>query len=181
MKALTTAPAPPAGVVPVRRLPAEPIANEEVVAVTVALRAAPRVALAGQEDEVEVLPALISAFTTCIVEIRIDRAPTRWGRVSFQLIRAGSHLSAKVKLERAGAPAKLHVKLRSAAKIRAVTMNGEPAPLIGETVVVQTGTQRAFELVGQTWGRESITWTSRHSSIAARMRIFNSFNECACV
>jgi hypothetical protein len=85
-------------------------------------------------------------------EIRIDRAPTRWGRVGFRLAKESSRLRATLQLEHAGAPAELHVKLRSATKIRGVTVNGQPAALggvHGDTVLIRTGGRREFEVVGE--------------------------------
>jgi hypothetical protein len=60
-----------------------------------------------------------------------------------------------VELARAGAPGELHVKLRLP-RLRAVqsaTVNGRTVPLggpHGDTVIFQTGSERHFEIVGQT-------------------------------
>ncbi len=88
-------------------------------------------------------------------EIRIDRAPTRWGRVDFRLVREGQRVRATVRLERAGAPRELQVKLRLPAemKIRAVTVNGEPGTLggtHGDAVVIRTAERKDFEVVATT-------------------------------
>jgi len=104
------------------------------------------------EDRLYLGSGLPRAWVDSGQEIRIDRAPTRWGRVGFRLVKEGSRFRAKVELERAGAPAELHVKLRSTAKIRAVTVNGEAATLSGphgDTVVVHTGGRREFEVLGE--------------------------------
>ena len=85
-------------------------------------------------------------------EIRIDHAPTRWGRVSFRLVKEGNRLRATVQLERAGAPTEIHVKLRSGKEIRSVTVNGEPTTrggLHGDTAVIRPGSQREFDVVGE--------------------------------
>ncbi len=87
-------------------------------------------------------------------EIRIDSAPTRWGRVGFRMIALGRRALATVELERPGAPVELHVKLRLPASMNlsAVTVNGQPAALggaHGDTVTIQTGDRRRFEVIAQ--------------------------------
>src|SRR5579859_6659179 len=74
--------------------------------------------------------------------IRIQQAPTRWGRVNLEIKGA----SATVELSRGVAPRELHVTLRM--PLRTVTVNGRAAEVRGETVVIQTGTERRFEIVG---------------------------------
>ena len=61
-------------------------------------------------------------------------------------------MRATVRLERAGAPRELQVKLRLPAdmKIGAVTVNGEPSTLggtHGDAVVIRTGERKEFEVV----------------------------------
>ena len=61
---------------------------------------------------------------------------------------------ATVELARAGAPMELHVKLRMplANAGKTATVNGKPAAIGGghnDTVIVQTGSQKHFEVVGQ--------------------------------
>jgi hypothetical protein len=90
-------------------------------------------------------------------EIRIQQAPTRWGRVSFRMLanRASRTVAASVELARAGAPGELHVKLcmpRDRA-VQSATVNGRTVRLggpHGDTVIFQTGSERHFEIVGQT-------------------------------
>ncbi|MGA2182451.1 MAG: Tat pathway signal protein [Bryobacteraceae bacterium] len=87
-------------------------------------------------------------------EIRIEGAPTRWGRVGFRVVTRGQRVQATVELERPGAPAELYLKLRlpAAMNVRAVTVNGQPATLggaHGDTIVIQTGDQRRFEVIAQ--------------------------------
>jgi hypothetical protein len=58
-----------------------------------------------------------------------------------------------VELERAGAPKELHVKLRMplANAVKTATVNGKPATIGGvhnDTVIVQTGSEKRFEVVG---------------------------------
>jgi hypothetical protein len=87
-------------------------------------------------------------------EIRIEGAPTRWGRVGLGMATQGQRVQAIVELERPGAPAELHVKLRlpAAMKPGVVTVNGQPASFggfHGDTVIIQTGGQRRFEVLAR--------------------------------
>jgi len=88
--------------------------------------------------------------------VSIEQAPTRWGRVSLHLAAnpASKSAVAKVELARAGAPKEIQVKLRvpKQTPLRSVTVNGRPAELSGkhgDTVVIATGGQKQFEVVGQ--------------------------------
>jgi hypothetical protein len=89
-------------------------------------------------------------------EIKIEDAPTRWGRVNFRM---ATNLEAKrvtttVALANAAAPKEIHVKLRLPAsrKFVTVSVNGRPASLGGlhnDTVIVETGSERTFEVAGE--------------------------------
>jgi hypothetical protein len=88
-------------------------------------------------------------------EIRIDQAPTRWGRVNFRMAAdpAAKKVSAVVELAHDRSPKELHLKLRLPAErtLGAVTVNGQPAAIAGahrDTVVIQTGRVKRFEVVG---------------------------------
>ncbi|MBZ5622841.1 MAG: Tat pathway signal protein [Acidobacteriia bacterium] len=88
--------------------------------------------------------------------IKIDQAPTRWGRVHFTLTAkpASKSVIATVELPRTASPKELHVKLRMplASAVKSATVNGRPAALGGvhnDTVIFQPGTERRFEVVGQ--------------------------------
>ena len=88
--------------------------------------------------------------------VRIEQAPTRWGRVSLNLQAKPSAKSvvATVELAHAGVPKEIHVKLRvpKNTPVRSVTVNGRPAQLAGrhnDTVVIATGSEKHFEVVGQ--------------------------------
>jgi hypothetical protein len=90
-------------------------------------------------------------------EIRIDQAPTRWGRVNFKMVAkpADKRVVATVELARAGAPRELHVKLRLPIQspLETVTVNGRQASIGGlhnDTVVISTGSEKHFEVVGNT-------------------------------
>lgn len=67
---------------------------------------------------------------------------------------ASKSVVAKVELARAGAPKEIHVKLPvpKQTPLRRVTANGQAAELAGrhgDTVVIATGGERHFEVVGQ--------------------------------
>jgi hypothetical protein len=101
--------------------------------------------------------------------VTIEQAPTRWGRVNFTLSTPSSaaagaagatagaapkQVVAKVELARPGTPAEIQVTLRTPknATIQRVTVNGRPATLggrHGDTVIIQTGRDQRFEVVGQ--------------------------------
>jgi hypothetical protein len=89
-------------------------------------------------------------------EIRIEQAPTRWGSVNFRLITnvETKRVTAKIELARPGEPKEIHVKLRLPLQnqIRSVAVNGASATLGGlhqDTVIIQTGRERVFEVAGQ--------------------------------
>jgi hypothetical protein len=85
--------------------------------------------------------------------LSIDRAPTRWGRVSFRMQAdiPAKKITASVTLARPGAPKELHVKFRlpERYKLGAVTANGRPVKVggpHGDTAIVLTATEAKFEL-----------------------------------
>jgi hypothetical protein len=91
-------------------------------------------------------------------EIRIDRAPTRWGRVSFKMKAnsAAKTVTANVELAQAGSPKEIQVKLRVPAQnvLHNITVNGQPGSLAGrhnDTVIISTGNAKQFEVIAQ-WG-----------------------------
>jgi hypothetical protein len=87
-------------------------------------------------------------------EIRIDRAPTRWGRASFAIKTDTSTrtLRATVDLSEGRAPKEVRIKLRLPDRLRPgqITVNGQPADaLTGEhrdVLAVATGRIRKFEI-----------------------------------
>jgi hypothetical protein len=87
--------------------------------------------------------------------IQIQKAPTRWGRVSFSLIKKeDKSVVGHVELTGATTPKELHFKLRLPAgmSLERVTLDGESAPLAGvhgDTVRIQTKGKKQFEIVGQ--------------------------------
>ncbi len=87
--------------------------------------------------------------------VTIDRAPTRWGRVSMRMNAdtTAKRVSATVTLARAGAPKELHVKFRlpEQYKLSAVTANGRAVQIggpHGDTAIVPTGNEAKFEIAG---------------------------------
>jgi hypothetical protein len=101
--------------------------------------------------------------------VKIERAPTRWGRVDFEVMStpgsnsssggaagasAAPAVTARVTLASPGSPKEIHVKLRvpKNTPVRDVTVNGRPATLGGthdDTVIIQTGTEQRFEIIGR--------------------------------
>jgi hypothetical protein len=88
-------------------------------------------------------------------EIKIEQAPTRWGRINFSLItRSGAKtVVARVELARPGEPKELYVKLRLPAKdkIRSASVNRRSVGVAGpqnDTVIIQTGNEKVFEVLG---------------------------------
>lgn len=89
-------------------------------------------------------------------EIRIDQAPTRWGRVNYRLLTdiSAKKATARVELARPGEPKEIQVKLRLPSEnvLQSVTVNGAPTTLGGpqkDTVIIQTGSAKVFDVVGQ--------------------------------
>jgi hypothetical protein len=83
--------------------------------------------------------------------IRIEQAPTRWGRVNLHMEAqpAAKRVVANIELARASAPKEVHLKLRL--PVRSATVNGRPvtlAGLRGDTAIFQPGNERRFEVVG---------------------------------
>jgi len=88
--------------------------------------------------------------------IQIQKAPTRWGRVSFSLItkREDKSVTGRVELTGAETPKELHFKLRLPTRmvLERVTVNGETASLggvHGDTLMIRTKGKTQFEIVGQ--------------------------------
>jgi hypothetical protein len=108
------------------------------------------------EDRLYLAKGVPRAWVASGKPIRIDQAPTRWGRVNLNLQNKPELKSvvATVELARAGAPQELHVKLRMplANAVKTATVNGRAATIGGEhndTVMIRTGTEKRFEVVGQ--------------------------------
>jgi hypothetical protein len=107
------------------------------------------------EDRLYLAKGVPRAWVASGKPIRIDQAPTRWGRVSLHLQNRSQSKSvvATVELARAGAPKELHVKLRMPldSAVKTATVNGRRAVIGGvhnDTVIIQTGNEKHFEVVG---------------------------------
>jgi len=88
--------------------------------------------------------------------IRIEQAPTRWGRVSLDLRAnpSAKSITGRIDLAENGKPEQLHLKLRLPLQnsLRQVTVNGQPANLGGslnDTVIILSGKEKHFELSAQ--------------------------------
>lgn len=88
--------------------------------------------------------------------IEMREAPTRWGRVSFNLRMSHEKKSVVGKAELAAnrSPKEIQFKLRTPVQTPVVraTVNGRPAVLGGlhkDTVIIPTGNTKEFEVVGQ--------------------------------
>ena len=106
------------------------------------------------EDVLHVGRAVPRTWVGSGKEIRIDGAPTRWGRVSFSIRSSGDAVRARVVLASGAAPASLHVRMRVPAgrRLAEITVNGESARLVGKhgnTIVVTPGKQRSFEVAAR--------------------------------
>ena len=89
-------------------------------------------------------------------EIRIDRAPTRWGRVNFQMTAdmTAKKATANIALNRPGAPKELHVKFRLPKQntLQNVSVNGQPAKLggtHGDVAIFPTRNEKRFQIMAQ--------------------------------
>jgi hypothetical protein len=107
------------------------------------------------EDRLYLAKGLPRAWVASGKPVGIQQAPTRWGRINFQLQHRPPtrNVVATVELARAGSPKELHVKMRMPAPnaIKTAIVNGRPATLggvHGDTVIVPTGTEKHFEIVG---------------------------------
>jgi hypothetical protein len=88
-------------------------------------------------------------------EIKIEGAPTRWGRASFSLIaKPSDQVTATVNLERPGSPKEIQVKMRipKNRSLKAAKVNGRSATFGGankDTIVVSTAGAKRFDVTAQ--------------------------------
>jgi hypothetical protein len=89
-------------------------------------------------------------------EIRIDQAPTRWGRVSFVMRTQPerNRVTATISLSETPGPKELRLKIRLPLrnKLLSVTVNGRPTEVggaRGDTVAIKPEGAREFEIVGE--------------------------------
>jgi hypothetical protein len=83
-------------------------------------------------------------------EIRIEQAPTRFGRVDFKMMATATRVTATVKLAEGRRPKDIEVKFRLPVKhsLKAVMVNGTVRKLRGESVMIPVGDDSRFEVVG---------------------------------
>ena len=108
------------------------------------------------EDRLYFGKGLPSRWVLSGKEIRIDRAPTRWGRVNFKMTgnEDAKRVTAGVELARAGAPKELQVKFRLPGQhaLKRVTVNGEPVKIGGihnDTAAFASAGKQHFELAAE--------------------------------
>jgi hypothetical protein len=88
--------------------------------------------------------------------IRVDNVPTRWGRVSFDLVAKpeAKQIVGHLELSGASLPKEVHFKFRLPEKtpLQTVSVNGRPGSLGGvhkDAVIITTEGKRSFEIVGR--------------------------------
>ncbi|HKW61143.1 MAG TPA: hypothetical protein VJN89_01245 [Candidatus Acidoferrum sp.] len=88
--------------------------------------------------------------------IRIENAPTRWGRVTFELRADAStrNIAGRILLAAAGKPAQIQLKLRLPlqSSLTRVTINGQEAKIAGkrnDTVLISTAQRKEFDIRAQ--------------------------------
>lgn len=89
-------------------------------------------------------------------EIRIDQAPTRWGRVDFRMKATGEGqvISTVVLPEKTSAPKELQIKFRlpTAKALGSVMVNDQQAEIVGrqrDTVSIPVGNQKRYDVVAR--------------------------------
>ena len=87
-------------------------------------------------------------------EIQIEQAPTRWGRVNFNMRAdaAAKLVRANVQLANPGSPRELHVKFRLPKEntLQSITVNGQPAKVGGahnDVAIFPTSHKQRFEII----------------------------------
>jgi hypothetical protein len=100
--------------------------------------------------------ALPSVWVASGKEIRIDQAPTRWGRVNFRLASdvPAKSVTAHVDLPKGATAKELSVKFRllKESALKSATVNGRPAKIgsmHNDCVIITPGRERQFEIAGQ--------------------------------
>ena len=108
------------------------------------------------EDRLYFAKALPREWVASGKEIRIEGAPTRWGRVSFSMVSppSSSSVKATVDLARAGSPKEIQVKMRVPKNkaLQAVKVNGQVTAVGGikkDTVIMLTDNRKRFDIVAE--------------------------------
>jgi hypothetical protein len=109
-----------------------------------------------EEERLHFGRALPMAWVASGKEIRIDQAPTRWGRVNFRLASdmSAKSITAHVELPKGAMPKELSVKFRlpKESALKSATVNGRPAKVGGmhnDCVIITPDSERQFEIAGQ--------------------------------
>lgn len=108
------------------------------------------------EDRIYFAKGLPREWAASGREIRIEGAPTRFGRVNFSMVadRATKKVNAKIDLGKAGRVKEVHLKLRmpSTNAVTRVTLNGRVVELGGaarDTVIFSADGEKRFEVVAE--------------------------------
>jgi hypothetical protein len=108
------------------------------------------------EDKLYFGKGLPREWVTSGKEIKIQQAPTRWGRVDFAMQAAPEKKQAvaHVSLARAASPGEIQVKFRvpNDYRLASASVNGKPASFSGihsDTVAAQTRNAKNFEIVAE--------------------------------
>lgn len=106
------------------------------------------------EDRLYFAKGLPREWVTSGEEIRINDAPTRWGRVNFSMRTdtAAKLVRANVQLANPGAPKELHIKFRLPKEhtLQSINVNGQPAKTGGahnDVAVFSANHKQHFEIV----------------------------------
>lgn len=100
-------------------------------------------------DRLSLGKAVPREWTLSGSEMSIRRAPTRWGRVSFRMQSHGANrIDASAELHDAKSPRIIEVKFRlpKGKTLRRVAVNGKPAHVSGESVLIHPGAERSFAI-----------------------------------
>jgi hypothetical protein len=108
------------------------------------------------EDRLYLAKGVPRSWVASGKRIGIERAPTRWGKVSFgfQTFAETKGLEGHIEFLGTKVPQEVHMKLRlpSRASLRSVMVNGRPMNLSDtypDTIVIKTGGSKKFDLLGQ--------------------------------
>jgi hypothetical protein len=80
--------------------------------------------------------------------IRIDGAPTRWGKVDLSLQGGGEKVTGKVTFHGEGRPGEVQLSLRlpKGVKVKSVRLGGKTVKLAGDTVTFKPGKEMEFSI-----------------------------------
>jgi hypothetical protein len=105
------------------------------------------------EDRLYFGKGLPREWVTSGKEIKIQQAPTRWGRVDFTIQAAPEkkRIVAHVALPRAASPGEIQVKFRVPGELSltSASINRKQASFSGDTVAAQTRNAKIFEIVAE--------------------------------